>query len=290
MNAWEGDPPPAVLVVGSGVVDAGVGDTVVSVAERHQVGVLNSFLAKGLFSFDHPAHLGTIGLQRDDVTLAGVGAVVAAGGTVWVSGAPELAGWLPDGVVDIPPGDLAGLSLPVGTWPSRPVLYGRLAAVCAPAYTSEVVPLSPIRAAGDLASWLPGDAVVIAGAGVAGFWLGRSFPTRRPGSVMLPAIAAEWFVASAVAAVVAAGQRAVVVAGPDTDTGPVMGAGAGNVVVERWLPDGPLRTPGERVALLGAASAAGGGVVEVAVDVWDLAAVEEVAGPVVAWGGVRPGG
>lgn len=289
MNAWGGDPPPAILVVGSGVVDAGVGDDVMSVAERHQVGVLNSFLAKGLFAFDHPAHLGTIGLQRHDVTLAGIGEVVAGGGTVVVSGAPELAGQLPDGVVYTAPGDLAGLSLPVGVWPSRPALYGRLAAVCGPAYTSEVVPLSPIRAAGDLASWLPGDAVVVAGADVTGFWLGRSFPTRRPGSVTLPATATDGFITAAVAAVVAAGQQAVVVVGPDTDTRSFEFNGD-NVVVERWLPDGVNLTPGERVAQLGAASAAGGGIVEVAVDVWDLAAVEEVAGPVVAWGGVRPGG
>jgi hypothetical protein len=90
--------------------------------------------------------------------------------------------------------------------------------------------------------------------------------------------------------VVGGGRRAVVVAGPDADVGAVPPAGGGStVVVERWLPDGARLSPGKRLAQLAAASDAGGGVVEVAVDVWDLDAREAVAGPVVAWGGVGSG-
>lgn len=274
---------PTLLIVGGAAIDAGAGPAVVALAGRTRTGVLNTFTAKGLFAWDHPAHLGTIGLQRDDVALAGVGDAMAAGTTVVACGADELAGQLPDGVAVVSPGDLASLHPdPWPHWPPRPPLYDALAAVCGPGYGDERVPLSPIRAAGDLSSWLPPGAVVVAGASLAGFWLGRTFPTREAGSVVLPAAADDGFVQRRAAGLAATGRLVVAVVGPD-DPGP---AGDG-IVVERWTPDGPALDPATRLAALDAAVAAGGGSVTVGVDAGNLAALEAVAGPVVAWGGVR---
>lgn len=303
MSGTQATAPSALLVVGGDVVDAGLTDTVGDLAVRTRTGVLNSYRAKGMFPFDHPAHLGTIGLQRDDLALAGVADVIAAGGTVVAAGAPELDGMLPDGVVHVPPATLSVIDLPVAPdWPARPVLYDALAAVCGPAYADDGVPLSPIRAAGDLATWLPDDVVVVGAADVAGFWLGRTFPTRHPGSVRLPAHRGTESVGTAVRAIVDAGRRALVVVATAT---PALAhltdlERRGIVAVERWSPTGPTRSPVDRIATLDAAYRNGSQhlpatdvppVIEVGVNVWDLAPVEEVAGPVVAWGGLdRPSG
>ena len=293
---------PTVLVVGGDAADAGLAPVVVDLAHRTHTGVLNTWRAKGLFRFDDPAHLGTIGLQRDDLDLAGVRGASAGGRRIVLCGVGS--GELPVGrsgamashAEVVTPDDLASLEVDdAGVWPPRPALYDGLAAVCGPRYAAVDVPLSPVRAAGDLAAWLPGGAVVTAGAGVVGFWLGRTFPTRSPGTVVLPSVADPGFTASVAAS---ASGGVVVVCGPEDPLPEVRlpvgsrgRAGAGGaprrwVVVERWLPDGPACTPAVRLANLEAAVAAGGHqVVEVAVAVDDLAPLEAVAGPVVVWGG-----
>jgi len=58
-------------VVGPGVVPDHV-DAVRRFAADTGLGVLNTYGVKGLFRWDDPAHLGTIGLQERDVELAGV--------------------------------------------------------------------------------------------------------------------------------------------------------------------------------------------------------------------------
>ena len=287
------------LIVGGAAVDAGVGPTVVDLARRTRTGVLNTWRAKGLFRFDDPAHLGTIGLQRDDLVLAGVAGERRAVDRVVVCGVADgelpsgLAGGLPADVETIAPDQLGSLELERSeAWPQRPPLYDALAAVCGPAYGADDVPLSPIRAVGDLAAWLPEGAVVVAGAGEPGFWLGRAFPTRAPRTVLLPPRPDPSFGTSATRTT---GGGVVVVCGPDDEppvvdrAGSVGSVAAEWVVVERWHPDGPALTPSVRLERLGAAVAAGGGEVEVAVALGDLGAVEGVAGPVVVWGGPAAG-
>lgn len=294
-----------VLMVGSGVVDAGLGDVVVALAERTHTGVLNTYCAKGLFAFDHPAHLGTVGLQANDLVLAGVlGADPAFPLVVAVGiGPDELPGGLPPSVVVVAPAELTSLTLPTADrYPDRPPLYDALAEVCGPLYTDGTLPLSPVRAAGDLSAWLPGHAVVVAAGGVAGFWIGRTFPTRRPATVWLPPGRDAGFVDRTVAARVEAGDTVVVVAGPgDAGVSPGVVAVGAPVVVERWLPTGPPLSPSIRIARLEVAlhgthemptlrQVAPDGPhevpeVEVGVRIDDLAAIEAVAGPVAAWHG-----
>lgn len=243
-----------VLLVGSGVIAAGLGDAVVTLAERTRTGVLNTYCAKGLFAFDHPAHLGTVGLQHDDLTLASVtgpdavfSPVIAVG-----VGPNEVAGGPGESWHVVDPADLPLLDLPVAdVFPDRPPLYAALAQVCGPLYGDDSVPLSPVRAAGDLAVWLPANTVVVASGGLAGFWIGRTFPTRRPATVWLPAGVDPGFVDRTVAQQVAAGKAVVVVAGPgDPPVSPdATGTGA-TVIVEHWLPDGPELGATQRIEQL----------------------------------------
>jgi hypothetical protein len=127
---------------------------------------------------------------------------------------------------------------------------------------------------------LGAETVVTANAGLAGFWLGRTFPTRHPGSVRLPARAGH----DVVAEVLASEPAVVVVCGPDDEVPEVAPTG-GVVVVEHWSPTGPPTTPADRVAALTRAlGAAGVHHLEVGVAVGDVADLVAVAGPVVAWG------
>ena len=145
-----------VLVVGGEAVDAGVGPAVCELARRTRTGVLNTWRAKGLFRFDDPAHLGTIGLQRDDLVLAGVAGEQRSFERVVVCGVADgelpdqLTGGLPADAEVVSPGDVAALHLDVrDDWLPRPPLYDALASVCGPRYLVDDVPLSPVRAAGE---------------------------------------------------------------------------------------------------------------------------------------------
>jgi hypothetical protein len=295
-----------VLLVGSGVIAAGLGGAVVALAERTRTGVLNTYCAKGLFAFDHPAHLGTVGLQHDDLTLASAtGPDAMFSPVIAVGVAPdEVAGGLHESWQVVDPADLPSLDLPVAdVYPDRPPLYAALAQVCGPLYGDDSVPLSPVRAAGDLAAWLPANTVVVAPGGLAGFWIGRTFPTRRPATVWLPAGVDPGFVDRTVAQRVAAGETVVVVVGPgDPEVSPHAVAPGAPVIVEHWNPQGPLLDAAGRIEQLDQAvgqarqssrSQHGGSDrnspvqhLSVGVGCDDLTAMERVAGAVTAWGGV----
>ena len=59
-----------IILAGAGVVRDGVVDDLREVVTRTNIGVFNSWAAKGLFRWDSPAHFGTVGLQRDDFVRA----------------------------------------------------------------------------------------------------------------------------------------------------------------------------------------------------------------------------
>jgi thiamine pyrophosphate-dependent acetolactate synthase large subunit-like protein len=153
-------------------------------ARRVGCGVVNTWGAKGVFRWDDPLHFGTAGLQARDFELAGLGEVdvlVTSGldpdevtSTPWAGRAE---------VLDVAPADLAGCTdtLPAGTT-ERPALYTDLAAVVGPLYDQ---PDSPPARAAALAATLADDAVVVARPGLLGFWIARTFPTARPGSVRI---------------------------------------------------------------------------------------------------------
>lgn len=172
--------------MGPGVVSAGCVEALHAFADRFGCGVVNTWGAKGVFPWDDPRHFGTAGLQARDFELAGLGDVdvlVTSGlDPAEVTSAP----WAGRAeVLDLAPGDLADHDgpLPPGTL-DRPALYTELAAVVGPLYEQAGSP--PARAAALAASLRPG-ATLVARPGLVGFWVARTFPTARPGSVRITA-------------------------------------------------------------------------------------------------------
>lgn len=178
------------ILVGPGVVSAGCVAGLQAFAHRVGCGVVNTWGAKGVFRWDDPLHFGTAGLQARDFELAGLGDVevlVTSGlDPAEVTSAP----WLGRAeLIDIAPGDLATFDgpLPAGTV-GRPELYSALAAVVGPMYEQ---PDSPAARAAALAAELSDEGVVVASPGLVGFWIARTFPTARPGSVRITDEAVE---------------------------------------------------------------------------------------------------
>jgi hypothetical protein len=235
--------------------------------------VLNTFGAKGLFRWDDPAHLGTIGLQARDVELAGVldtEVVLAVGLDDRELGPGELGPRVE--VVDA--GALDGWVRRVEP-AARGRLYDTLRGALLPLYDSEDVPLTPAAAAADLAGT---GAFVCADPGLVGFWVARALPTVELASVYVPAVD-EPDLARNRATVAAAQGRAVVYA-TDRPTEPIDG-----VVVEIWGADGELRSREERRRRL----ANGAGTVQrTPVDLSLTSVLTDVAGPITAWGGLDP--
>jgi hypothetical protein len=276
-----------VLVAGGGLGREGGVDALREVVLRTDIGAFNTWTAKGLFPWDAPAHLGTIGLQERDVELAELASfddVVLVGVDTDELSREQLSDvrWR-----DVSPGDLLSLDLPVLAAPlERPALYGALAAVCQPMYGDDTTPLNPARAAADLSRWRHPDGlpVVVCGdADRAGFWLGRTFPTPWLGSIVLPATAVPGFAVTQ--AMLASRTRrfgiAVVGALDDAMTTIVERARTLGVsmIVEVWSDDGPVRTADERLAAFDAAARAGGvSVIETSVRYSAVAELIEVAG------------
>lgn len=183
--------PPSAVLAGPGVFAADAVDALHTFARVANVGVANTFGAKGVFAWDSPFHLGTCGLQRDDFALLGFDAVdqIVAIGVDDLETPRDL--WALAPVIDVDPRHLAMLATAVT--PSdraieRPALYQRIAAIAEPGYTNDAFPRHPARAVADLRDELP-DAIVIAQPGPAGLWVGRVLPTDRPGRATVPAVA-----------------------------------------------------------------------------------------------------
>ncbi len=273
-----------VIVVGADAVQSGAAPVIRDIADRTLTGVVNTWAAKGLFPWNHPAHLGTIGLQADDAELAGLAGfddVVLCGVSNDELDRAELdhlgVRWR-----DVLPADIDAETFPMRAEPTpRPALYTDLAAVCGPLYTIDDTPLNPARAAADLAGALPDGGVVCADAGRSGFWIGRTFATRTLGSVQLPIRDAAGFAATQAAMARRLGRFSVaIVDAVDTGTQAVMSR-ASDLVVEVWTDDGSgevLASQARLDRLLAAHDRGGAHVVRLEVDFSAIHALIAVAG------------
>ncbi|MGI8937707.1 MAG: hypothetical protein ACR2JF_05725 [Iamia sp.] len=192
-----------VVVAGPGVLAARASHPLRTLAGITGATVVSSVGAKGLFAWDDPLHGGTVGLQAEDPTLAEIttadlvvttGLDPAESVTLTVA-LGDRAAAEPTSVVDIHP---AHLALAAGGWPpadgpgQRPPIYDRIAAVVGPMYDEGwadamgEAAVAPPRAARALATALPEGGLVVAPPGPTGFWIGRTFPTSVPGSVIVP--------------------------------------------------------------------------------------------------------
>jgi thiamine pyrophosphate-dependent acetolactate synthase large subunit-like protein len=254
------------MLAGPGVLRDRAVDGLRAFADAANVGVANTWGAKGVFAWDSPHHLGTCGLQARDFELLGFADL----DLLWVTGidpheSPPERYELGARVVSIAPADLAAFADHVArsSYPIElPPLFERLAAVAQPGYVDERFPRHPARAVIEIKQKLPAGALVTAQPGPAGLWVARTFPTDGPGSVVVPAMAHPGIAAALALAAARAGKvaAAVTVAPLDDMTGALM----------------------ELATNLGA---------PMAVEVWgddvDLSLTSllvEAAGPVVAWG------
>lgn len=224
LRAVRPPPPPGLTAVPARrgarvVVVAGPGALAARVGLRTFAGitgatVVNTVGAKGLFAWDDPLHGGTIGLQEGDVGLAEVTAanLVVTTGLDPTESTSLAAALAVREVVDVHP---AHLALAAGGWPpadgpgERPPFYAAVAAVAGPLYATDgTAPWAAAR----LAAALPEGGLVVAAPGPAGFWLGRTFPTSVPGSVVVTTGDPEGTAEALAVAAAAAGRPTTLVA------------------------------------------------------------------------------
>lgn len=279
-----------VAIVGPGV-SRGDSATLREFAAKGGIGVLNTWGAKGVLRWDSPFHFGTIGLQERDLEFAGV----AEADLVVVSGLDPneldpamLAGRL---VQEVAPWQLGAL---LADWPrahrdvgERPALYDVISRLVTPMYEAASGPITPPRAALHLAGAAPEGGVVVADAGIAGFWIARTFPTGVPGSVVVPALDQPGFAAAAAMVAGVAGRPciAVIDGPPDDSTTAVLEEAARRripVSVQSWVAGDT--EPDAHVEMCARGfSGEGPNLDVVGVDDSCLAPLVDALGPITAW-------
>jgi hypothetical protein len=287
-----------VVLAGPAVIDAGAVDGLRALAGAGDVGVANTWGAKGVFAWDSPHHLGTCGLQARDFELLGFGDVdvIVTTGLSEDESPHERFALAP--TVDIAPSDLAAHAGRVrATSSPENLLYPTLAAVAQPGYASTKVPLHPARAVSDLGTVLPAGGLVTAEPGVAGLWIARTFPTPAltagaPRRVVVRSVHTPGAACRDAIDAARSGRPAIFVTAsePDAATADALaGAEAAGVdlAVVVWSEAGRLRAVDDHATRLREALESTGVTrVDVPVAIEDTQLLVDAAGSVVAWGGL----
>jgi hypothetical protein len=205
-----------VMLVGPGILRDRAVEGLREFAAGANVGVANTWGAKGVFPWDSRHHLGTCGLQARDFELLGFADL----DTLWVVGidpaeSPAERYELGARVVHLStevlvapfPAMVARSSYPI----ERPPLFERLAAVAQPGYVDDRYPRHPARAVIEIKQRMVPGAIVTAEPGPAGLWVARTFPTDAPGTVIVPAVARPGIAAALALAAARAGHAATAV-------------------------------------------------------------------------------
>ena len=285
------------ILVGPGVIRASALDGVRDFARSAGCGIVTSWGAKGVERWDSPFHFGTFGLQQRDAECTGIDQAEI----LILSGidSEETPQHLLDGCVtqEVPPGQLHALTAawpPSQSLPQRPGAYEQLRSVITPLYESEVVPLTPPRAALHMAGLLPEGGTVVADPGAAGFWLARSFPTSFPGNICIPASFTPGFAAAAALVCSLEGRPYFAVSdqiggieGLDDVTAELLELAEElnqPVALQLWGPEGTLSNSAAHIEVLQAQLAAEHvRIDEVPVNLDAIEDIERVAGELIAW-------
>jgi thiamine pyrophosphate-dependent acetolactate synthase large subunit-like protein len=208
----------AVVLAGPGVLRDDAIDGLHALAARLGAPVANSWGAKGVFPWDSPHHMGTVGLQAQDFPLLALDRfdlLVTTGVDPDETPPERYAAGAPP-AVDVAPAQLEAVAdrargVAVATDAGND-LYTRVAGVAQPGYVDESFPRHPARAVMDLKQSIEPGTIVTAQPGPAGLWVARTFPTDFPGSVVVPARSSPGVGAACALAVARHGRRAVCVA------------------------------------------------------------------------------
>jgi hypothetical protein len=287
----------ALILAGPGVVWEAAVPGLHDLAVKGNLGVLNTWGAKGVFDWRSRHHLATVGLQEGDFTLGGLGDV----GVIIATGldpleAPDQRWRLAPSYTVLPSalGPLAEKCRSKVGEIMMPPLRNRLAGVTQRGWAAVGSPLPPTRVTKHYAECLSTGAMVAADAGIAGFWVARTLGTTRLGGVIVPSSSIPGFAAACVAvSQLRQPDRPAlaIVDGSDADqTATVVDAALSlgiHVPVETWDPDGePLDADAHRARLqklLSGKESAPSGVQSLATDQNQLAEMIDAAGAIVAW-------
>jgi acetolactate synthase-1/2/3 large subunit len=200
-----------VMLAGNGVARVGAADALREFARATGIGVAETFMGKGLLAYDDPRHLGTVGLQSRDYTLAGFedADVVITVGYDLVEHAPQH--WNPERdktivcIDTVAPevdahyitevdlvGDLYHIlsrlaeelrSAPHQTQHSRlnDIILGRFEA----AKDDAQFPMQPPRALWDIRQALRPQDILVSDVGLHKLWIARMFPAEEPNTVFI---------------------------------------------------------------------------------------------------------
>ncbi len=287
-----------IVLAGPHVIDDGAIAGLRAFAAAGDLGVANTWGAKGVFAWDSPHHLGTCGLQARDFELLGFGDAELIVATGIDDDEAIRERWALAPAETVAPNELARLAgeYAVTGEPLVNELYPRLAAIAQPGYVDDKVPLHPARAVADLGATLPPGGLLTAEPGVAGLWVARTFSTPalepdQPRRVVVPATREPGRAATLALAAARAGRPAIVVttAPIDDATAAVIDEArtdALDLVVIVWGERGRVqRADDHRDLLANALASRGTSTVEVPVALEDTALLVAAAGDVVAWGG-----
>jgi hypothetical protein len=289
-----------VILAGPRVVTTGAHATLNAVAIGLSAGVLNTWGAKGVFHWRSRHHLATAGLQAFDFELGGLpdaDLIVATG--VDPDEAPESLWQLAPFVV-VAPTELGQLAEQVNRAHQdirMPPLRAGLAEVTQDGWLRSAGPLAPTRATLHYSQSLGEAGYVAADAGVAGYWVARTFSTTQLGAVSVPATPVPGLaVASVVVARLARPyRRALAVVDAPLDgateamlkTAAELGIGVG---VEVWDPEGPVIDAESHLARVHRlALERSQTVVHLNTEQGQMERMIDVAGPVIAWPELRRG-
>jgi thiamine pyrophosphate-dependent acetolactate synthase large subunit-like protein len=277
-------------LAGPGVVKDGVVAELRGLAVAGNLGVLNSWGAKGVFHWRSRHHLATVGLQEWDAELAGIGDadLLICMGVDSAETPPGL--WRTIAAVDVPSAAIGPLSelwdrtrvaLPM------PALRQRLAKVTQSGWAVSGAPLAPSQVTRNYGQIVAAGGAVTADPGLAGFWVARTLGTTRPGAVHVTAeSAADGFAVACAVAISELRPKISVLAAVDV-LGPVaveLLEDHPGLAVEVWDDDGPPLDADEHLTRLSALLGEGG-VVHLTTRSDQLPMIIEEAGPVTAWGG-----
>jgi hypothetical protein len=286
------------VIAGPGVVAAGAVADLRALAAAADLGVINTWGAKGVFDWRSRHHWATVGLQARDLELGGVPESDLVALTGIDADELDLATLEGRPTVEVPPASLGPLA-EVWSRPRRdvamPALRARLAGVTQDGWARTELPMAPSQVTRNYSELVSRGGFVAADPGIAGYWVARTLGTTRLGGAKVPARRAER--GSAIASVIVARLRRpgasalAVVDGPlrEVDEGLLDAARrlGVHVPVEMWSPDGQPVSVDDHARrvdqVMWRTDVAG---MTVATDTTQLDRMIEAAGPVTAWGGL----
>jgi len=201
-----------IALVGNGAIRAHAARALRAFVHTTGIPVAETFMAKGLIDFEDPHSLGTVGLQTRDYEMAGFddADLVVAIGYDLVEHAPE--NWNPRRdkqiiVIDSVPAEIdeffipeveligdiahvlarlaASVHRPHRRAPERSELHRLVLGALHDGREDEHFPLRPARVLWDIRQALGPEDILVSDVGLHKLWIGRMFPAREPGTVLI---------------------------------------------------------------------------------------------------------